>query len=144
MPSEGSLIREGPSEQPIAPPTEESKRPHTHADISEDGRIDISFTAKSRRLSLLAPAYTEKVSELPPETTASLDLEHFDSPPPLNIVVQLIGSRGDIQPFIALGRELKKYGHHVRIATHPTFEKFVKENDLEFFSCGGDPAELMS
>jgi UDP:flavonoid glycosyltransferase YjiC (YdhE family) len=62
----------------------------------------------------------------------------------LNIVVQIIGSRGDIQPFIALGNALKKYGHNVRIATHPTFREFVKENDLDFFSIGGDPAELMS
>lgn len=50
-----------------------------------------------------------------------------------------------MQPFIALGRTLKStYGHRVRIATHPTFQKFVEENGLEFFSIGGDPAELMA
>jgi UDP:flavonoid glycosyltransferase YjiC (YdhE family) len=36
------------------------------------------------------------------------------------------------------------YGHRVRIATHATFQKFVEENGLEFFSIGGDPAELMA
>lgn len=30
------------------------------------------------------------------------------------------------------------------MATHPTFKQFVEENGLEFFSIGGDPAELMA
>jgi len=64
----------------------------------------------------------------------------------LNIVVIVIGSRGDIQPFIKLGKILKEdYGHRVRIATHPAFKKFVEEDSgLEFFSVGGDPSELMA
>lgn len=65
--------------------------------------------------------------------------------PPLNILIQIIGSRGDVQPFIALGQILKnQYRHRVRIGTHPTFKGFVEENGLEFFSIGGDPAELVS
>lgn len=67
------------------------------------------------------------------------------SPPPLNVVVQVVGSRGDVQPFIALGKVLKdEYGHRVRLATHSTFRNFVEENDLEFYDIGGDPAELMA
>lgn len=50
-----------------------------------------------------------------------------------------------MQPFVALGKVLKStYGHRVRLATHPTFQNFVEENDLEFFSIGGDPSELMA
>ena len=65
--------------------------------------------------------------------------------PKLNIVVMVIGSRGDIQPFLKLGKNLKEYGHRVRIATHPAFKDFVqKDSGLEFFSVGGDPAELMA
>ena len=66
--------------------------------------------------------------------------------PRLNIVIMVIGSRGDIQPFIKLGRNLKEqHGHRVRVATHPTFREFVeKDYGLEFFSVGGDPSELMS
>lgn len=63
---------------------------------------------------------------------------------PLNIVIQVVGSRGDVQPFIALGNELQKYGHRVRIATHDVFESFVTSSNLEFFPIGGDPAELMA
>ena len=66
--------------------------------------------------------------------------------PKLNIVVMVIGSRGDIQPFLKLGKVLKEdHGHRVRIATHPAFKKFVEQDSgLEFFSVGGDPAELMA
>ena len=49
-----------------------------------------------------------------------------------------------MQPFIALGNRLQGYGHRIRIATHPTFKDFVTDAGLEFFSIGGDPAELMS
>lgn len=66
-------------------------------------------------------------------------------PPPMNVVIHVVGSRGDVQPFVALGIVLKEaYGHRVRLATHPTFRGFVEENGLEFFSIGGDPAELMA
>ena len=65
--------------------------------------------------------------------------------PKLNIVVMVIGSRGDIQPFLKIGQILKERGHRVRIATHPTFRVFVeKDIGLEFFSVGGDPSELMA
>ncbi|KAI4195311.1 MAG: hypothetical protein LQ346_003476 [Caloplaca aetnensis] len=66
--------------------------------------------------------------------------------PKLNIVVMVIGSRGDIQPFLKVGKLLKEeHGHRVRIATHPAFKRFVEEDSgLEFFSVGGDPAELMA
>jgi UDP:flavonoid glycosyltransferase YjiC (YdhE family) len=53
----------------------------------------------------------------------------------------VIGSRGDNQPFLKIGKILKeKYGHRVRIAIHPAFKTFV-ENDigLESFSVGGNP-----
>ena len=62
----------------------------------------------------------------------------------LNIVIQVIGSRGDIQPFVALGKELKAHGHRVRLATHLAFRDFVLDANLEFFNIGGDPAELMA
>ncbi|KAK7755331.1 hypothetical protein SLS62_002557 [Diatrype stigma] len=66
--------------------------------------------------------------------------------PKLNIVIMVIGSRGDIQPFLKVGKVLREeYGHRVRIATHPAFREFVeKDTKLEFFSVGGDPSELMA
>ncbi|TKA68789.1 hypothetical protein B0A49_10443 [Cryomyces minteri] len=81
-------------------------------------------------------------------TTASLAPSTYGNvkPPTLNIVIMVIGSRGDIQPFLKVGKVLKEqYGHRVRIATHPAFKKFVeKDSGLDFFSVGGDPSELMA
>ncbi|GAB7343373.1 hypothetical protein MBLNU457_1412t2 [Dothideomycetes sp. NU457] len=65
--------------------------------------------------------------------------------PNLNIVIMVVGSRGDIQPFLKVGKILQERGHRVRIATHPAFREFVqKDIGLEFFSIGGDPSELMA
>ena len=91
----------------------------------------------SRRPELMA-----KLSAI--STTASL--KEASSQPRLNVVIMVIGSRGDIQPFLKIGKLLKEnYGHRVRIATHPAFKRFVEQDsELEFFSVGGDPAELMA
>ncbi|UKZ80113.1 hypothetical protein TrVFT333_007878 [Trichoderma virens FT-333] len=66
-------------------------------------------------------------------------------PQKLNIVIMVVGSRGDVQPFLQIGKQLKEdYHHRVRIATHPIFRDIVESQaGLEFFSVGGDPSELM-
>ena len=51
---------------------------------------------------------------------------------------------GDVQPFIAYGVALQRYGHRVRLATHGCFSQFVRDSGLEFYSIGGDPTELMA
>ncbi|MCJ1311902.1 hypothetical protein MMC25_005575 [Agyrium rufum] len=79
-------------------------------------------------------------------STTALSFYDKNPLPKLNIVIMVIGSRGDVQPFLRLGKILKEvHGHRVRIATHPAFETFVeKDSGLEFFSVGGDPAEIMA
>ncbi|KAF4547298.1 Sterol 3-beta-glucosyltransferase-like protein 1 [Elsinoe fawcettii] len=116
--------------------------------MAADGRVDINFESRwARILSVLygspspaedtpngpSPAYTDATGGL--EKTWALKL---------NIVIQVVGSRGDVQPFIALGAELRKYGHRVRLATHNVFERFVLDSGLEFFPIGGDPSQLMA
>lgn len=80
------------------------------------------------------------------KTLASITPYVPEQIPRLNIVIMVIGSRGDIQPFLRLGKILQEeHNHRVRIATHPAFREFVeKDTNLEFFSVGGDPAELMA
>ncbi|KAG8406915.1 hypothetical protein J3459_018552 [Metarhizium acridum] len=65
-------------------------------------------------------------------------------PKKVSILIMVVGSRGDVQPFLRIGKYLKEVFHHrVRIATHPVFREIVQEAGLEFFSVGGDPSELM-
>ena len=122
---------------------------------TDDGRLDIRINQRSRKLSnLLVPALRQQIAiqeggapSLPPAyIPPSLGGKPGElPPPPMNVVIHVVGSRGDVQPFVSLGMVLKNtYGHRVRLATHPTFKDFVEENGLEFFSIGGDPAELMA
>lgn len=59
------------------------------------------------------------------------------------IVCLTIGSRGDVQPYIALCKGLKKEGHHPVIATHQEFETFIRGHGIDFVAVAGDPAEIM-
>ncbi|CAO0794017.1 unnamed protein product [Mucor circinelloides] len=54
-----------------------------------------------------------------------------------------IGTRGDVQPYIALCKGLMKEGHRCRIATHDEFKDWIEEHGIEFRTVGGDPGELM-
>ena len=105
-----------------------------------DGRIDIDL--KSRLTKTLIKLVPESKKES--HESCQLPPAYRSWSVRMNIVIQVVGSRGDVQPFIALGQELQKYGHRVRLATHNTFESFVKEADLEFWPIGGDPRELMA
>lgn len=50
----------------------------------------------------------------------------------MKLTLLTIGSRGDVQPFLALGRALADAGHEPRIATHPHFGPLVGRAELEF------------
>jgi sterol 3beta-glucosyltransferase len=50
----------------------------------------------------------------------------------MRVTIIAIGSRGDVQPYVALGRGLAAAGHDVRVATHAPFRELVCEHGLEF------------
>ena len=56
----------------------------------------------------------------------------------MKIMIIAPGSRGDVQPYIALGRGLKNAGHMIRFVTHQNFEKLVTSYGLEFWSVDSD------
>jgi len=62
----------------------------------------------------------------------------------VRIVIPTTGSRGDVQPFVALGRGLQAAGHHVRLATHADFERLVRRHDLDFFPIEANGRALQS
>jgi sterol 3beta-glucosyltransferase len=61
----------------------------------------------------------------------------------MRIAINAFGTRGDVQPYIALGKGLKSAGHDVRITTHRSFEGFVREHGLDFSPMEGDPKEIL-
>ncbi|KAF2101613.1 UDP-Glycosyltransferase/glycogen phosphorylase [Rhizodiscina lignyota] len=61
----------------------------------------------------------------------------------LRITCLTIGSRGDVQPYIALCKGLLAEGHKPRIATHAEFKGWIEKHGIEFKPVDGDPAELM-
>ncbi|RDW66017.1 hypothetical protein BP6252_09652 [Coleophoma cylindrospora] len=117
----------------------------TSVDLTDHG-LDVIIDENSSQLTnLLKPGFALDEDHLIPDLPDYLTKPSSEGVPSLNVVIQIVGSRGDVQPFVALGKVLReKYGHRVRIATHLVFKEFVEENGLLFFSIGGDPAELMA
>ncbi|KAK6388933.1 hypothetical protein LTR65_007214 [Meristemomyces frigidus] len=73
-------------------------------------------------------------------TASMLD---FKPKQPLRITCLTIGSRGDVQPYIALCKGLLAEGHKARLATHHEFRPWVEQHGIEFVPVEGDPTELM-
>ena len=61
----------------------------------------------------------------------------------MKIAITTVGTRGDLQPFIALGLGLKDAGHEVLIVSSKNEEGFVKNYGLDFFSLNVDIQKLM-
>src|ERR1700733_15290159 len=59
-------------------------------------------------------------------TSTSSTFLSFKPPQPLKFTCLTIGSRGDVQPYIALGKGLKADGHQVKIATHPEYKDWIE------------------
>jgi sterol 3beta-glucosyltransferase len=56
----------------------------------------------------------------------------------MQIMIIAMGSRGDVQPYVALGKGLKAAGHSIRLATHENFESFVHSHGLAFYPMKGN------
>jgi sterol 3beta-glucosyltransferase len=54
------------------------------------------------------------------------------------ITILCSGSRGDVQPYIALAQELQKLGKSVRIIGGKSFEDFIKDYHIDFYSLSAD------
>lgn len=61
----------------------------------------------------------------------------------LHFVCLTIGSRGDVQPYIALGLGLMNQGHTVTVVTHEEYRDWIVGFGLGHRPAGGDPGTLM-
>jgi UDP:flavonoid glycosyltransferase YjiC (YdhE family) len=61
----------------------------------------------------------------------------------MKITLVCSGSRGDVQPFVALGLGLHRAGYDLTIATHEEFRGFVAERGLPFALISGDPKQML-
>ncbi|XP_062227098.1 sterol 3-beta-glucosyltransferase UGT80B1-like isoform X3 [Phragmites australis] len=104
--------------------------------IQSDGTLEVDVT----RSALVA----SELSEIDAFGSVPRDIEEFTSGisksvPKLKIAILVVGTRGDVQPFIALAKRLQEFGHYVRLATHVNFRTFVKSAGVDFYPLGGDP-----
>ncbi|CAG7987894.1 unnamed protein product [Penicillium olsonii] len=104
----------------------------------EEARLDHPEDTDTRQ------SLTEDSSEIHPffdDPRASII--NFKPAGPLRITCLTIGSRGDVQPYIALCKGLLAEGHKPKIATHAEFGPWIRKHGIDFAPVDGDPAELM-
>ncbi|WP_270942171.1 glycosyltransferase [Romboutsia lituseburensis] len=61
----------------------------------------------------------------------------------MRIAIFTLGSRGDVQPYVALGVEALKYNHEVVICTGESFKSFIEDNNIEFAKADLDLMALL-
>ncbi len=59
------------------------------------------------------------------------------------LVIVAAGTRGDVQPYVALGEGLQAAGYRVRLVTHEPFAGLVRRHGLAFAPLRGNPRALM-
>jgi hypothetical protein len=97
-------------------------------------------------LGTLAPLREDVDPRPPPEnmtdsvpavmfTSTSSTFLTFKPEKSLHFTFLTIGSRGDVQPYIALAKGLLAEGHRVRIATHGEFKGWIESVSEILFQC---------
>jgi sterol 3beta-glucosyltransferase len=123
----------------------------TSGNVQLDGRVKIQCHQDARSVVSWFKQFQPKTPTEEPckkRKFSTVALPEGPKPPTgprLNIAIHIVGSRGDVQPFIPIAQQLSRppLNHRVRICTHPVFKDFVEEQGVEFFSIGGDPGALM-
>ncbi len=60
----------------------------------------------------------------------------------MRVLLSSIGSRGDVQPLVALGLEMRTLGHRARLCAAPNFQEWIESYGLEFVPIGPDLKKL--
>ncbi|KAL3671186.1 hypothetical protein V7S43_004366 [Phytophthora oleae] len=119
-----------------------------------DGHIELQFPAEDvidletpRNSAPEPPSGSSNVSRREDlsskkPTVKGTDNQLVSVPPLMSICILIVGTRGDVQPFLAIAQRLQRDGHRVRLATHAVYRDFVMTHGVEFYPLGGDPKEL--
>src|SRR5581483_9698042 len=81
------------------------------------------------------------------QTTTGLNLCSLwekERKPVMRITMFSVGSRGDIQPMIELGRRLKQEGHTPLLATSPDFADLAAQYGIDFAPLGPPLSTFMN
>jgi len=62
----------------------------------------------------------------------------------MRIAIQTLGTRGDVQPYVALALGLIGQGHEVQVAAPVQFDAMVRERDIPFAPLPGEFLELIN
>lgn len=62
----------------------------------------------------------------------------------MHVTILAVGSRGDVEPFIALGEGLHDAGHDILLATSTAFESLVREHGLGFSPLEVDSRKILA
>ncbi|ANM64067.1 UDP-Glycosyltransferase superfamily protein [Arabidopsis thaliana] len=109
------------------------------ATVKHDGTVEFEVPADAIPQPIVVDRGESKNGVCADESIDGVDLQYI---PPMQIVMLIVGTRGDVQPFVAIAKRLQDYGHRVRLATHANFKEFVLTAGLEFYPLGGDPKVL--
>ncbi|XP_039138503.1 LOW QUALITY PROTEIN: sterol 3-beta-glucosyltransferase UGT80A2-like [Dioscorea cayenensis subsp. rotundata] len=119
------------------PVKEKIKMLNRIATVKDDGTVEVEVPSN-----IDTTAFDHDTGNVDLVDEEPFDVADIQYVPPLQIVILIVGTRGDVQPFIAIGKKLQDYGHRVRLATHANFKEFVLTAGLEFYPLGGDPKVL--
>jgi sterol 3beta-glucosyltransferase len=61
----------------------------------------------------------------------------------VKVLIMTLGTRGDVQPFLALARGLAAAGHDAVLAAPRRFDEFVRNHDVRFAGIDDGPLRLM-
>ena len=98
--------------------------------------MSMTGSAFQRAISGKLAGSNAKTEPMPERLSAGFKQADRTSVPPLAIAMLVCGTRGDVQPFLALALGLQKDGHRVRLATHAIFKDYVESYGVEFFPMG--------
>lgn len=130
--------RSRPSSRSVSPtsPTSHSRSALVRSATSVLAPLSrLPAAVKSSKNANVIRALFPKAINVPNEVLLPMPSKHF--------VCLTIGSRGDVQPYIALGKGLQKEGHRVTIVTHEEYKEWVTGFGIDHRTAGGDPGALM-